>query len=618
MEEIKNGTYDIFTDALESENYDILYEGSADRVDVYDLTSNITDYQAIIVEFKMYHTASNTLYRQYEYIPYPEVTNNDKGYFHFVHTLSNGTRWSLNWFFSAPNVLNLSSVMKESSNYDIGITRVFGVKDVFEESDPTVPVWAKQPVKPVYTKEEIGLDNVDNTADYEKEVAFAQKSNRDANGAIIHNTYLKKTDFIETDPTVPAWAKQPTKPAYTKGEIGLSNVNNTADSTKHVAFAEKANRDANGAIIHDTYLQKANFIETDPTVPAWAKQSTKPTYTKDEVGLGNVDNTADSTKHVASAEKADRDANGAIIHDTYLQKVDFIETDPTVPAWAKQSTKPSYTKDEVGLGNVDNTADSTKHVASAEKANRDANGAIIHDTYLQKADFIETDPTVPAWAKQPTKPVYTKAEVGLSNVDNTADAQKHVAFAEKAAKDTNGLSIHDTYLKKADFTGKFNENVTRLKESDLLDSLAEITANDEAGKFAGAIPVKEINASLGGCSFEQEGDEFYIVGSDSIRRKLGFSRTMINLGSTSPINVSEFYDGDCSRLTEANFFIELKSVTAKFVDYQNSNSYTVSAPLSKTYNPATSVLNVSCTKTHAQPNIQTLTATGYWNAYLIL
>ena len=30
------------------------------------------------------------------------------------------------------------------------------------------------------------------------------------------------------------------------------------------------------------------------------------------------------------------------------------ETDPTVPAWAKQSTKPSYSKSEVGLGNVDN------------------------------------------------------------------------------------------------------------------------------------------------------------------------------------------------------------------------------------------------------------------------
>lgn len=32
----------------------------------------------------------------------------------------------------------------------------------------------------------------------------------------------------------------------------------------------------------------------------------------------------------------------------------YTETDPTVPAWAKASSKPSYTKSEVGLSNVDN------------------------------------------------------------------------------------------------------------------------------------------------------------------------------------------------------------------------------------------------------------------------
>lgn len=30
------------------------------------------------------------------------------------------------------------------------------------------------------------------------------------------------------------------------------------------------------------------------------------------------------------------------------------ESDPTVPSWAKQTSKPSYTKSEVGLGNVEN------------------------------------------------------------------------------------------------------------------------------------------------------------------------------------------------------------------------------------------------------------------------
>lgn len=39
-----------------------------------------------------------------------------------------------------------------------------------------------------------------------------------------------------------------------------------------------------------------------------------------------------------------------------------------VPAWAKAATKPSYSKAEVGLGNVDNTADSAKSVKYAASA----------------------------------------------------------------------------------------------------------------------------------------------------------------------------------------------------------------------------------------------------------
>lgn len=62
-------------------------------------------------------------------------------------------------------------------------------------------------------------------------------------------------------------------------------------------------------------LASAITSETDPTVPSWAKQSTKPTYTKGEVGLSNVDNIqqatksefvshdSDSVRHITSAER---------------------------------------------------------------------------------------------------------------------------------------------------------------------------------------------------------------------------------------------------------------------------------------------------------------------------
>ena len=51
-------------------------------------------------------------------------------------------------------------------------------------------------------------------------------------------------------------------------------------------------------------------------------------------------------------------AEGVVAHDASGQQIvgiaPTVETDPTVPSWAKASTKPSYTKSEVGLGNVDN------------------------------------------------------------------------------------------------------------------------------------------------------------------------------------------------------------------------------------------------------------------------
>lgn len=46
---------------------------------------------------------------------------------------------------------------------------------------------------------------------------------------------------------------------------------------------------------------------------------------------------------------------------------------------------------------------------------------------------VETDPTVPEWAKQPNKPTYTKEDVGLGNVDNTSDANKPVSAATQTA-----------------------------------------------------------------------------------------------------------------------------------------------------------------------------------------
>ena len=182
----------------------------------------------------------------------------------------------------------------------------------------------------------------------------------------------------ETDPTVPAWAKNPEKPSYTASEVGaLPNTTKipgkTSDLTNDSGFI-------------------TGYTETDPTVPSWAKASAKPTYSKSEVGLGNVDNVKQYSAsnpppypvssvngktgavNLGAADVGARPETwmptasevGALPSGTKIPSktseltndsgfiTDYTETDPTVPSWAKAATKPSYTKSEVGLGSVDN------------------------------------------------------------------------------------------------------------------------------------------------------------------------------------------------------------------------------------------------------------------------
>lgn len=85
----------------------------------------------------------------------------------------------------------------------------------------------------------------------------------------------------ETDPTVPEWAKQPTKPTYTAEDVGAAEKDHNHDEK----YQPKGNYAAEGHDHDGKYQPVGNYLteESDPTVPSWAKQPTKPTYTADEV-----------------------------------------------------------------------------------------------------------------------------------------------------------------------------------------------------------------------------------------------------------------------------------------------------------------------------------------------
>lgn len=128
---------------------------------------------------------------------------------------------------------------------------------------------------------------------------------------------------------------------------------------------------------------------------------------KADVGLGAVDNTADSAKPVSTAQAT---AIAAKADSSVLASHTGNTSNPH-----------SVTKAQVGLGNVDNTSDANKPISTAETtalaAKADASALTAHTGNTSNPHAV------------------TKAQVGLGSVDNTADSAKPVSTAQQAALD---------------------------------------------------------------------------------------------------------------------------------------------------------------------------------------
>lgn len=162
----------------------------------------------------------------------------------------------------------------------------------------------------------------------------------------------------ETDPTVPAWAKQAQKPSYTASEVGaLPNTTKipakTSDLTNDSDFVAKAfvvniTTDEDANLVADKTLDEiieAFHVDGRYVYCLWSGVQMPLVYVDNEnaqfvlnagTGIGVLTVLPDKTATMESR---------ALVTE---------ETDPTVPSWAKAASKPSYTKSEVGLGNVDN------------------------------------------------------------------------------------------------------------------------------------------------------------------------------------------------------------------------------------------------------------------------
>lgn len=155
------------------------------------------------------------------------------------------------------------------------------------------------------------------------------------NGQSVANVVLDHTD-VGADQAGAAAAAQAA--AELHADIAVSNLNQSLGSA---AFSDDSDfaTAAQGALA-DTAVQ----IESDPTVPSWAKVGTQPFETGAQV------NTVTSVNARTGAVTGLAEASDLTAHT------------------ANTSNPHSVTKAQVGLGNVDNTSDVNKPVSTAQAA----------------------------------------------------------------------------------------------------------------------------------------------------------------------------------------------------------------------------------------------------------
>jgi hypothetical protein len=291
------------------------------------------------------------------------------------------------------------------------------------------------------SKADVGLGNVDNTSDAQKNVAPATLSNKTLQSPVINSpTGLHPAD------------------------VGLGNVDNTSDANKPVstaqatALAGKEDKVSKGqpsgyASLDSTakvpliqlpesilganvYQGTWNAATNTPTIPAAALANKGYYYVVNVAGTTNIDGTNSWAP-----------GDWIISNGTIWQKVANIDSVTSVNA---KTGIVVLNKGDIGLANVDNTADSAKPVSTAQqtalnlkedKANKGvASGyASLDGTGKVPAAQLPPD-AVTSVATKTGAVTLVKADVGLGNVDNTSDATKNAAAVTLTNKTIDGAN----------------------------------------------------------------------------------------------------------------------------------------------------------------------------------
>ena len=187
----------------------------------------------------------------------------------------------------------------------------------------------------------------------------------------------------------------------------------TAESTDEQYPSAKATYEYGQSIAQST--GKIDAITINGTPQTIEDKTAKIVVDKSTVGLNNVDNTSDKDKPIsteqataiADAKKAGTDAQFNVSNHI-----------------ADTQNPHKVTKAQIDLGNVDNTSDADKPISTAQAtAIAEAKGIADNAKTIVEAHIADTE----------NPHSVTKEQVGLGNVDNTSDADKPISTAAQNA-----------------------------------------------------------------------------------------------------------------------------------------------------------------------------------------
>lgn len=328
----------------------------------------------------------------------------------------------------------------------------------------------------VVEKGHVGLGNVDNTSDANKPISSATQTALNGKAASTHGhaaadisqsatlrfvsdtekaTWNGKQDALSGDVSGHHHTTDRDRANHT-GTQAASTISDFAATVRGVALTGLSLLTNAAITAADTVLTALGKLQKQITDHAAA--SNPHGITKTTVGLGSVDNTADSAKNVLSATKftTARNINGVSFNGTEDITISDGTKEPALTAgtstqyYRGDKTWQTLNKTAVGLGSVDNTADSAKNVLSATKFTtaRKING-VDFDGSLDitiadntKQPTIATGTTSQYYRGDKTWQTLNKTAVGLGSVDNTADSAKPVSTAMQTALNGKAASSH--------------------------------------------------------------------------------------------------------------------------------------------------------------------------------